>query len=150
MLTVGDIAPDFELPDQDGKPRSLSDLLTSGPVVLFFYPAADSAGCTREACHFRDLDADFARIGAQRVGISRDTVAKQHAFAEKHGLAYPLLADVDGTVASAYGVKRGLLGKLMPVQRATFVIGTDKRLLGVIHSETNMNKHADQALEVLG
>lgn len=149
MLAVGQIAPEFEIPDQFDQPRALGDLLQAGPVVLFFYPMADSPGCTREACHFRDLDAEFTRLGAQRVGISRDSVERQRAFADKHGLTYPLLADVDGAVATAYGVKRGLLGKLMPVQRATFVIGADQRVLRVIHSETNMSKHADEALAAL-
>jgi peroxiredoxin Q/BCP len=73
----GDRVPDFELPDQTGASRRLSDLLTGGPVVLFFYPAAMTTGCTKESCHFRDLAAEFAAVGAQRVGISADTVDKQ-------------------------------------------------------------------------
>src|SRR5689334_1007863 len=73
----GDIAPDFELPDQDGTPRRLSDLVADGPVVLFFYPAAMTRGCTAEACHFRDLAAEYRAAGVQRVGISRDPVERQ-------------------------------------------------------------------------
>ncbi|HET9875258.1 MAG TPA: peroxiredoxin [Mycobacterium sp.] len=145
----GDTAADFELPDQTGMPRKLSTLLTDGPVVLFFYPAAMTPGCTREACHFRDLAGEFAAVGASRIGISVDPVAKQAKFADEQGFDYPLLSDADGTVASQFGVKRGLLGKLMPVKRTTFVIDTDRTVLRVISSEFNFNTHADEALDVL-
>jgi peroxiredoxin Q/BCP len=145
----GDVVDDFVLPDQTGTERRLSELLTDGPVVLFFYPAAMTPGCTKEACHFRDLAAEFAAVGAQRVGISTDSVDKQAQFAGKENFDYPLLSDADGTVAAAFGVKRGLLGKLMPVKRTTFVIGTDRRVLEVIASEFSMDTHADKALEVL-
>jgi len=148
-LVAGSPAPDFELPDQDGKPRRLNDLLLNGPVVLFFYPAADTPGCTIESCHFRDLSAEFAALGVQRVGVSRDSVQAQQAFADKHRLDYPLLSDEDGSVAESYGVKRGLLGKLLPVKRTTFVIGTEGVILEVIRSELNMSVHADEALAVL-
>lgn len=148
-MKTGDSVADFELPDQTGSPRRLSTLLADGPVVLFFYPAAMTPGCTREACHFRDLAAEFAAVGATRVGISRDPVDKQAQFAEAQRFDYPLLSDVDGTVAAQFGVKRGLLGKLMPVKRTTFVIGTDRTVLGVISSELDFNSHADKALELL-
>ena len=141
----GDIVPDFELPDETGTPRKLSEFLAKGPVVLFFYPAAMTYGCTKESCHFRDLGAEFAALGAQRVGISRDTVDKQHQFSEKHGFDYPLLADADATVGRMMGVARGS-GR---AKRWTFVIDTDRKVLTVITSEMNMNKHADTALQVL-
>src|ERR1700743_2274595 len=96
-----DEVPDFELPDQDGVQRSLSTLLQSGPVVLFFYPAAMTTGCTRESCHFRDMAAEFTAAGGQRVGISMDEVDKQKKFADKHTFDYPLLSDRDGKVAEA-------------------------------------------------
>ena len=146
-MRPGDLVEDFELPDQTGTPRRLSTLLSEGPVVLFFYPAALTKGCTQESCHFRDLGAEFAALGAQRVGISMDTVDKQAAFSDKHSFDYPLLADTDGEVAKAYGVKRKL--DLLRTKRSTFVIGQDRRLLEQISSETSMNKHADRALEVL-
>ncbi|BCQ09257.1 putative peroxiredoxin [Mycobacterium heckeshornense] len=148
-MKTGDTAPDFELPDQTGTPRKLSELLADGPVVLFFYPAAGTAGCTREACHFRDVGSEFAAVGAQRVGISTDPVNKQAKFAGDHGFDYPLLSDADGTVAAQFGVKRRLLGKLMPVKRTTFVIGTDRKVLDVIGSEFNFSSHADKALATL-
>lgn len=141
----GDVAPDFELPDQDGTPRRLSTMLQDGPVVLFFYPLASSGGCTTEMCTVRDEQARFAAVGAQRVGISRDSVPKQKAFAEGNGFDYPLLADVDGTVAEQFGVRRSG-GR---AKRATFVIGQDSTVLEVVRSELRMNVHADRALEAL-
>jgi len=148
MLRVGEKAPEFELSDETGTPRKLSALLADGPVVLFFYPAAMTKGCTAESCHFRDLAAEFAKVGAQRIGISPDSVAKQKEFSELHSFDYPLLADVDGTVARAFGVKRSL--DLLRVKRATFVIGTDQVIKEVVNSEMNMNLHADKALAALG
>ncbi|CAO5246989.1 peroxiredoxin [Frankia sp. AgKG'84/4] len=148
MLRAGDTAPDFELPDETNTPRSLSALLADGPVVLFFYPAAMTKGCTAESCHFRDLAAEFAKVGAQRIGISTDTVAKQKEFSDKHSFDYPLLSDADGTVSRAFGVKRPL--DLLRVKRATFVIGADRVIIDAISSEVNMNTHADKALTALG
>jgi peroxiredoxin Q/BCP len=148
-LRTGDTVAEFELPDQTGKVRSLTSLLADGPVVLFFYPAALTPGCTKEACHFRDLAGEFAAVGASRVGISTDPVPKQAKFADIQRFDYPLLSDADGKVASHFGVKRGLLGKLMPVKRTTFIIDTDRTVLDVISSEINMDTHADEALEAL-
>jgi peroxiredoxin Q/BCP len=146
---TGDVVEDFELPDHEGVPRRLSDLLAAGPVVLFFYPAAMTSGCTAEACHFRDLAAEFAAAGAQRVGISRDPVDKQRRFAEQHDFGYPLLSDPDGAVAAAMGVKRRLPLGPMSSRRMTFVIDTDRTILEVIHDERDMTRHADRALDVL-
>lgn len=148
-LKPGDRVADFELKDQTGTSRTLTGLLADGPVVLFFYPAAMTPGCTKEACHFRDLAAEFAAVGANRVGISADPVDKQAAFAEQQKFDYPLLSDTEGAVATQFGVKRGLLGKLMPVKRTTFVIDTDRTVLDVIASEFSMDTHADKALETL-
>jgi peroxiredoxin Q/BCP len=144
----GDLVDDFELPDETGTSRRLSDFLADGPVVLFFYPAAMTTGCTKESCHFRDLKAEFEAVGAQRVGISRDSVEKQKKFSDKHGFDYPLLSDEDRTVADQFGVKRGSFS-LSPTKRSTFVIDTDSTVLAVIHSEVSMNQHADRALATL-
>ncbi len=150
-MREGDQVPDFELPDQSGAPRRLSSLLADGPVVLFFYPAAMTGGCTKEACHFRDLGAEFQAAGVQRVGISRDTVEKQKQFSELHSFDYPLLSDADGTVADIFGVARGKIGTKLgaPVKRYTFAIGRDSSVVKAIHSETNMDLHADEALAAL-
>ncbi|MFC3999122.1 peroxiredoxin [Nocardiopsis sediminis] len=149
-MDTGEQVPDFELPDQNGTPRRLGELLADGPVVLFFYPAAMTSGCTAESCHFRDLAAEFAELGAQRVGISGDSVERQLAFADKNGFDYPLLSDTDGHVAGLFGVRRGgLLSGMAPTRRRTFVIGTDRRVLHVVKSEIRMDAHADGALEFL-
>ncbi|MER5720074.1 peroxiredoxin [Streptomyces sp. NPDC002132] len=143
----GDRVEDFALPDETGTVRSLTDLLADGPVVLFFYPAALSPGCTAEACHFRDLAAEFAAVGARPVGISGDSVDRQQEFAGRHTLGMTLLSDADGSVRDRFGVKRGF--SLAPTKRATFVIGQDRTLLEAVHSELRMNTHADRALEAL-
>ncbi|MFI9150050.1 peroxiredoxin [Streptomyces sp. NPDC053367] len=144
---VGDTVEDFALPDETGAARKLSELLADGPVVLFFYPAALTPGCTAEACHFRDLAAEFAAVGATPVGISGDTVDRQAEFAGKHALGMPLLSDADGSVRERFGVKRGF--SLAPTKRVTFVIGRDRKVLEVVRSELRMNTHADRALAVL-
>lgn len=149
-LAAGDAAPDFDLLDQHGEHVTLGGLLEAGPVVLFWYPAALTAGCTRESCHFRDLAAEFADAGGQRIGISADDPDRQLRFDEKHGLGYPLLSDADGTVARAYGVNREKKGLIMKGnRRTTFVIDTDGTILEVVASELNMNVHADRALAAL-
>jgi peroxiredoxin Q/BCP len=145
-MKEGDQVPDFEATDQHGNTVTLAGLLEKGRVVLFFYPKALTMGCTQESCHFRDLAAEFEEAGAQRVGLSADEVERQKHFDDKHGLGYPLLSDPDRTVAKIFGVKRP--GPLMN-KRHTFVIDTDRTLLGAIRSETNMDKHADEALEIL-
>lgn len=146
-MRTGDVVEDFELPDQHGAQRRLTDLLAGGTVVCFFYPAAMTPGCTAQSCHFRDLAAEFAELGAQRVGISADEVDKQANFASKYDFDYPLLSDSDGVVAAQFGVKRRF-GPL-PVKRSTFVIGEDRRLLAAFRSEFRMSAHADEALEIL-
>jgi peroxiredoxin Q/BCP len=145
-MRAGDVAPDFELPDDSGGMLKLSDQLAKGPVVLFFYPKAMTPGCTKESCHFRDLEAEFAAVGATRLGISADPIERQRQFAEKNGFEFPLLSDADRAVARQYGVKRP--GPLFN-RRATFVIGADGRLLAEIRSEVDMARHADEALAVL-
>jgi thioredoxin-dependent peroxiredoxin len=146
-MDKGDLAPDFTLPDQNGVDQTLSALLANGPVVLFFYPAAMTSGCTKESCSFRDLGAEFKALDAQRIGISMDSVERQSLFTQKNQLDYPLLADVNGNVAKEFGVKRSL--DFLKVKRSTFVIGRDRRVIDVINSEINMNAHAERALQAL-
>jgi thioredoxin-dependent peroxiredoxin len=146
-MQIGDRAPDFELPDETGTLRNLSGLLADGPIVLYFYPAAMTPGCTAESCHFRDLGAEFASLGAQRVGISTDGVDRQKQFSDKYSFDFPLLSDPDGQVARLYGVRRNL--GLMPTKRVTFVIGTDGVIVDIIKSEIRFSKHADRALDAL-
>jgi len=146
-MKQGELAPDFTLTDDKGQKRSLAEFLESGPVVLFFYPAAMTGGCTAESCRFRDLAGEFQEVGAQRLGISPDSVSKQEEFSNTNGFDYPLLSDPDGEVAKQFGVRRRF-GPLL-TKRHTFVIDTDRRILEVIKSELRFEKHADEALEVL-
>jgi thioredoxin-dependent peroxiredoxin len=170
-MIAGDKAPDFTLWDHTGRPRTLSALLSGGTVVLFFFPIASSPICTAQACHFRDLSHEFARVNAQRVGISTDTVDKQAHFAQQRSFDYPLLSDADGVVSELFGVRRGrlaklrrsvaerdtarrgrhtrrrgLLARLLPVRRTTFVIDIDRTILKVVSNEVRASVHADQAL----
>ncbi|WP_435214482.1 peroxiredoxin [Streptomyces sp. bgisy034] len=147
QLKAGDQVEDFALPDETGTERGLTELLAEGPVVLFFYPAALTAGCTAEACHFRDLAAEFAAVGARPVGISGDAVERQQEFAARHTLGMPLLSDADGSVRERFGVTRGF--SPAPTKRVTFVIGQDRTVLEVVRSELRMNTHADRALAAL-
>ena len=146
-MDIGDVVEDFSLDDQFGVTQSLYHLLEVGPMVLFFYPAAMTKGCTIESCHFRDLKSEFAALGAQRIGISRDPIAKQRQFSDLHVFDFPLLSDTAGAVANQFGVARNM--KLLPVKRWTFVIGTDRRLVETIKSEIRMDSHADRALVTL-
>lgn len=148
-MQPGQTAPRFELPDQSDQLRSLDGLLADGPLVLFFYPAANTPVCTAEACHFRDLSAEFAAIGASCAGISTDSTEVQAGFAAKQRLDYPVLSDADGAVAESFGVKRGLLGRLAPVKRHTFVIDTDRTILKIVTGELRAAVHADEALRFL-
>ncbi|MBF6188147.1 MULTISPECIES: peroxiredoxin [Nocardia] len=148
-MQTGSLAPNFALPDQTGTTRTLDELLGAGPLVLFFYPAANTPICTAEACHFRDVSGQFAALGASCAGISTDSVATQAEFATGRRLDYPLLSDADGAVAAQFGVKRGLLGRIAPVKRRTFVIDTDRTVLTVISSELKADTHADEALAFL-
>jgi thioredoxin-dependent peroxiredoxin len=148
-MNVGDQVSDFELKDETGTPRKLSALLSDGPVVLFFYPIASSGGCTQEACHFRDLAAEFATVGAQPVGISSDGVTAQSTFATAHSLGYPLLSDEGHEVAKEMGAWRWWLPGGLHTRRRTFVIGQDRRIIAEFASESKFNEHADEALAAL-
>jgi peroxiredoxin Q/BCP len=124
VIAEGETAPDFTLPDQDGEEVRLSELRGS-PVVLYFYPRANTPGCTTQACGVRDHGADYADRGARVLGVSPDPVKKVKKFADKHSLDFTLLADEDHAVADAYGtwLEKSMYGKkYMGVQRATFVI----------------------------
>ncbi|MDH3250863.1 MAG: peroxiredoxin [Acidimicrobiia bacterium] len=142
-----DVVDDFEAIDQHGNTVTLSEMLSEGPVVLFFYPKAKTGGCTAESCHFRNLRAEFARYGAQPVGISADSTTQQAEFDEANSLGFPLLSDADRRIAAQFGVKRP---RPLWNRRKTFVIDQDRLVVEVIGSELNMEIHADQALEALG
>lgn len=150
MLKVGDIAPDFELPDQDGSPVRLSDLRGSR-IVLFFYPRADTPGCTTEACEFRDEATRFEAEDVAVLGISPDSVKDVRAFRDKFQLSYPLLADADHAVAERYGVwrEKSMFGRnFMGVVRTTFVLD-EAGSISRIYENVKPAGHAVEVLEGL-
>ena len=147
MLAAGDTAPDFTLPDQHGEPVSLSSL-RGQTVVLYFYPKADTPGCTAQACGVRDHRSDYERADALVLGVSPDAVKDIAKFDQKHGLGFPLLADRDHSVAEAYGVwvEKSMYGRtFMGNQRTTFVIGADGQIRD-IHREVKPAEHDDLVL----
>jgi peroxiredoxin Q/BCP len=134
MLEPGDRAPDFTLPDQDGNDVKLSDL-RGRPVVVYFYPKADTPGCTTQACGVRDHRSEYSNLGATVLGISPDPVRKVKRFHEKYDLEFALLADADHAVAESYGVwvQKSMYGKTyFGNERTTFVIGGDGRVTNVL------------------
>jgi peroxiredoxin Q/BCP len=152
-MTPGTKVPDFTLPDQDGNPVSLSDF-KGKTVVLFFYPKADTPGCTIEACEFRDQFPRFSKLkdkGVVVLGISRDTVKAQKKFQTKYGLPYTLLADAEQEVVKRFDLlkQKSMYGKLVTgVERTTYVIGPDQKLLHVF-SKVKPEGHAEEVLALL-
>lgn len=143
QVTTGDPAPEFELSDQNGQLHSLEDYRDQW-VVLYFYPKDETPGCTTEACEFRDNIFAYRDLNAQILGVSLDDAASHKAFAEKHGLPFPLLADVDGAAAAAYGVKTRMFGMVV-AKRQTFIIGPD----GTIAKHYEKVKPAEHSAQVL-
>ena len=146
----GELAPDFTLPDQAGAPVSLSGL-RGQTVVLYFYPKADTPGCTTQACGVRDHRADYAQAGAVVLGVSPDPVKRTAAFDQKYDLGFPLLADEDHQVAEAYGVwvEKTRYGRTyMGAERTTFVIGPDGLIREVFRS-VKPAEHDDLVLGAL-
>jgi len=149
-LEINDIVPNFTLQNQDGETVNLTDFAGS-PVVLFFYPRANTPGCTIEACGFRDAFKKLQKAGVVVLGISRDTVKKQKKFQEKYDLPYPLLADFDEEIIKRFGLLKNktMYGKpVTGVERTTYVIGPDQRLLHVFPKVTPAG-HAEEVLKYL-
>jgi len=149
-LKDGEKAPDFTLPDQDGNPVALHDLLAEGAVVLFFYPKAFTPVCTAEACSFRDSFEEFASAGARIVGVSTDTVEKQKAFHTKYHLTFPVLSDPDAEVYALFGLRAsGNAAAWRMNDRVTFVIDKDGY---VRHHSTGLlvsDPHVNESLKVV-
>jgi thioredoxin-dependent peroxiredoxin len=148
---AGASAPDFTLPDQDGNEVDLRDL-RGETIVLYFYPRADTPGCTTQACSVRDRRADYSAAGARVIGVSPDEVGAVKKFADKFNLDFTLLADAGHTVAERYGtwVEKSMYGKkYMGVQRATFIIGPDGKIAKVF-PKVSPATHDDVVLKALG
>jgi peroxiredoxin Q/BCP len=151
VIEPGAPAPGFELPDQDGQPVKLADL-RGGPVVLYFYPKADTPGCTTQACSVRDHSADYAALGATVLGVSPDPVAKVAKFHAKYDLDFKLLADADHAVAEEYGVwvEKSMYGRTYwGNSRTTFVIDRDG-VLATVLPKVSPKTHDDVVLAALG
>lgn len=146
-IGVGDRVPSFTLPDQDGRPFRLEDALAKGPLVLFFYPKDETAGCTVEVCSFRDAGADFLAAGAVLAGVSSDDESSHRRFADKHKLPYALLSDRGGALRKELGVPRALLG--LADGRVTYVIDQAGIVRHRFESMLGVNKHVDEALSVV-
>jgi len=147
MADVGDPAPAVTLTRADGTPVQLSEYLGKGTVVLYFYPKDHTAGCTAEACSFRDAYEDFKSAGAEVIGVSADDGQTHQGFKDKHKLPFVLLSDPTGEAAKAMGVKRSFLG-LIP-GRVTFVIDRAGIIRHRFESAINMQKHIDEALTLV-
>jgi peroxiredoxin Q/BCP len=151
VLEAGAAAPDFTLPDQDGEEVSLSSL-SGETIVLYFYPRADTPGCTTQACGVRDRGGEYRAAGARVIGVSPDPVEAVAKFAGKFDLDFTLLADADHAVADAYGtwVEKSMYGKkYMGVQRATFIIGADGKIAKAF-PKVSPKTHDEVVLEALG
>ena len=145
MLNVGDTAPDFSLPDQDGKERRLSDF-RGKKTVLYFYPKDNTSGCTTEAVGFRDIAEKFADNNAVVIGVSKDSVRSHRNFADKYSLPFILLADEERKVIDLYGVfkEKKMYGKtVMGVKRTTFVID-EHGVIERIYAEVKAAGHAEE------
>jgi thioredoxin-dependent peroxiredoxin len=138
MLAIGERAPEFTLNDQDGREISLRSLLDRGPVVLYFYPADFTPGCTREACTIRDMHGEIAAAGMRVVGVSPQDAASHARFRDKFGLQFTLLADPDKAVVKSFGVD-GPLG--IGVRRATFLIGSDGIVKDSVVADIRISRH---------
>ena len=139
MLANGTRAPEFELHDQDGQRQSLSRLLERGSLVLYFYPADFTPGCTKEACAFRDLQTDLERAKLRIVGVSPQDAASHRRFADKHGLKFTLLSDPDKKVIRQYELD-GPLG--FGVRRGTYLIGADGVIRDSVLADLRIAAHA--------
>ena len=140
MLAMGGRAPEFTLPDQDERNVSLSTLLRHGPLILYFYPADFTTGCTREACALRDLHGEILQAGLEIAGVSPQDPASHRAFREKHRLPFTLLSDADKSVIRMYDV-RGPLG--FGVRRATYLIDQARYIRGAVLADFRISRHED-------
>jgi peroxiredoxin Q/BCP len=140
MLKAGERAPEFTLPDETGTDRSLTELLSSGAIILYFYPADFTPGCTRQACTMRDMNTDILRAGLRVVGISPQSPASHAKFRDKYRLPYVLLSDEHKTVIKMYGLA-GPLG--LGVRRATYLIDGSRRVRDALLADFRIGRHAD-------
>jgi peroxiredoxin Q/BCP len=151
-LAIGDAAPDFTLPDQDGKPLTLSSL-RGQRVVIYFYPKDDTPGCTKEACNFRDRWSDLESQGIRVLGISKDNAASHGKFIAKFTLPFTLLTDAEpcpvATAYHSYGLKKFMGKEYMGMLRQTFVVDAEGKI-ELVYEKVKAETMADQILSDLG
>jgi peroxiredoxin Q/BCP len=140
MLAIGSRAPEFTLPAQDDRPVSLSTLLNRGPLILYFYPADFTFGCTREACMLRDMHSDILGVGLSVAGVSPQSPQRHAEFREKYQLPFTLLSDVEKFVIRMYEVN-GPLG--LGVRRATYLIDQSRQIRGAVLADFRIGQHED-------
>ena len=140
MLKAGERAPEFTLPDDSGKDRSLTELISSGALILYFYPADFTPGCTSQACNLRDMHADIQRAGLRVVGISPQSPESHARFRDKYQLPFTLLSDEGRTVITMYGL-RGPLG--LGVRRASFLVDSGRRIRDAVLADFRIGRHVD-------
>jgi thioredoxin-dependent peroxiredoxin len=140
MLNRGDEAPEFALPDQDGHPCRLTAMLGEGPLILYFYPADFTPGCTQEACDFRDLHGRILGAGLRVVGVSPQSPQSHRRFRDKYALPFTLLSDEDKSVIKSYDVD-GPLG--IGVRRATYLVGKDRRIADAVLADLRIARHQE-------
>ncbi len=140
MLTVGNRAPEFVLQDNNGNDVSLSDLLQKGPLILYFYPADFTPGCTKEACSIRDIHNDIQSVGLQVAGISPQDVESHERFRKEHELPFVLLCDPDKVAVKMYDVD-GPLG--FGVRRVTYLVNQDRSIQGALQADLRIGKHTE-------
>ncbi len=140
MLKPGSRAPDFALLDDEGNETSLSDLLQDGPLILYFYPADFTPGCTKEACSIRDIHDDIQAVGLRVAGVSPQDVESHRKFRDKHGLPFTLLSDPDKAVIKQYDVD-GMFG--VGVARATYLIDQDRKIKDAVLANVRIGRHQE-------
>jgi len=146
-IKVGSKIPEFSLPDQAGKMFDIKSILGSKNLIIYFYPKDDTAGCTKEACSFRDQYEDFKDSGAEVIGISSDSVKSHNKFAQKHNLSFILLSDRGGKVRKLFGVPTNFMGLVQG--RVTYVIDKQGNVVHIFNSQIKASKHITESLDAL-
>ena len=146
MLKVGDLAPEFSAQDQRGATLTLSGLLERGRLILYFYPKDFTPVCTAQACTFRDASTELGTLSANVVGVSGDKEESHQRFSEKHSVPFSLIADPERRIIKAYGAAMPILNRTL---RVTYVIDTNRRILGAFHHELSAAKHLNDVKAVL-
>jgi peroxiredoxin Q/BCP len=146
-ISIGDTCPSFSLQNQHGKIINIQDYIGSKNLVIYFYPKDNTPGCTKEACSFRDAMQDLNNLDCEVFGVSADSVTSHKKFADQFRLTFNLLSDIGNEVRKSFKVPANLFG-LVP-GRVTYVINKDGKVVHIINSQTNPDKHIKETIEVL-